>query len=394
MVTVFSVADFIHQINEIILGEFVVEGEVSQYKVTQGKWIFFDLKDEGACLNCFSTVFMLPTPLEDGMRVRVQGYAKIHDKSGRFSFTVQRVEVVGEGSLARAYVLLKEKLVKEGLCAIERKRALPVLPERIGVIASRESAAWGDFKRIAGNRWGGVEFLLAHCRVQGVGAVEDIGAAFERLNEVQYGCEAIVLIRGGGSLEDLAAFNTEAVARAVYRSRLPVVVGVGHERDESLVDLVADVRASTPSNAAEILFPERKDFILKRRWEINLMRDALCRRLVQKKAEINEKGRFVAHYFSRRLNLIAAEIDSFHQARLRVSGRLERLRNEVFAAGRLFNELSPARTLSRGYSLVRTKAGHIVRSADEVQPGDSVCIELAKGAVEALITQVQRKRSS
>ena len=148
MLPVMSVSEFIEQINGIIAGEFVVEGEVSQYKISQGKWIFFDLKDDRAVVNCFATVFNLSQPLEDGMKIRVLGYPKIHDRSGRFSITVQKVELVGEGSLKKAYLLLKKKLEDEGLFNIERKRVLPELPAKIGVIASRDSAAFGDFVKI------------------------------------------------------------------------------------------------------------------------------------------------------------------------------------------------------------------------------------------------------
>jgi exodeoxyribonuclease VII large subunit len=218
MPSVFSVAEFIGNVNDIIAGEFVIEGEISQYKVSQGKWIFFDLKDDRATLNCFSTIFMLPAPLEDGMRVQVLGYPKVQEKSGRFSFTVQKVVPIGAGALQRAYTLLKEKLTTEGLFSVGRKRSLPGLPSRIGVIASRESAAFGDFSKIINGRWGGLEIIVRQVTVQGETAVDEIVGAFQEFNSLPELCDVVVLIRGGGSLEDLAAFNSEAVVRAVAKS--------------------------------------------------------------------------------------------------------------------------------------------------------------------------------
>ena len=236
-----------------------IEGEVAEYRVSQDKWVWFLLKDATAVVSCFSTVWQLRQPLEDGMKVRVHGLPKVHPKSGKFSVNVDRVEMVGEGALKRAFELLKKKLDAEGLFAPGRKRALPRIPERVGLIASTESAAYSDFLRILGNRWGGLKIQAAHVQVQGRDAVRDIVGAFAYFNAHPELAEVLVLTRGGGAMEDLHAFNSEEVVRAIFGSKIPVVVGVGHERDETLADYVADVRASTPSNAAERLVPDRRD---------------------------------------------------------------------------------------------------------------------------------------
>jgi exodeoxyribonuclease VII large subunit len=260
----FSVSQFIDYLNTALVSAVfpegaVIEGEVAEYRVSQDKWIWFLLKDEAAVVSCFATKWQLRTPLEDGMQIRVFGQPKVHPRSGKFSVTVERVELVGEGALRRAFELLKKKLSEEGLFAPERKRRIPRFPRRIGLIASRESAAYTDFLRILGNRWGGVEVLSAHVQVQGRDAVREIVGAFRYFNARADGVDVLVLTRGGGSLEDLQAFNSEDVARAVFSSRIPVIVGVGHERDETLADHVADVRASTPTNAAEIVAPDRRE---------------------------------------------------------------------------------------------------------------------------------------
>jgi exodeoxyribonuclease VII large subunit len=365
MLPVFSVSEFIGQINSIILGEFTIEGEVSQYKVSQGKWIFFDLKDEQSLLSCFSTIFMLPTPLEDGMKIRVKGYAKIHEKSGRFSFTVQSVELVGQGSLQRAYQLLKIKLEKEGLFAIERKRPLSRFPERIGIIASLDSAAFGDFKRIVNNRWGGVELITRHVAVQGETAVDDIVSAFQEFNENKILCDVLVLTRGGGSLEDLAAFNSEAVARAIYSSRIPVVVGVGHERDESLADFVADVRASTPSNAAERVVPERKE---------------MERELIFTLEQMGQTCQHALAVWQQDVKHIQQQIVQS------LADKMTTIKRELVSAETLFKNVDPKRILKRGFSIARTKQGVILREREQVDTGDTLVIELAKGKIQGIVS--------
>jgi len=258
----YSVTEFVGflnaALNEAVFPDGVaIEGEVAEYRVSQGKWIWFLLKDNSSVLPCFGTVWKLRQPLEDGLQVRIYGQPKVHERSGKFSVVVDRVEPVGEGALKRAYELLRKTLEREGLFDPVRKRLLPKFPRRIGLVASRESAAYSDFLRILGNRWSDTEVNSVHVQVQGKDAVDDIVSALSFFSAHPELADVLVLTRGGGSLEDLQAFNSEEVARAVFSSKVPVVVGVGHERDETLVDFVADVRASTPSNAAEIVVPDR-----------------------------------------------------------------------------------------------------------------------------------------
>ncbi|MBI3685145.1 exodeoxyribonuclease VII large subunit, partial [Candidatus Azambacteria bacterium] len=259
---IFSVAEYVAYLNEALSErDAVVEGEISEYKINQSKWIFFKVKDEEATLECFSTVFKLRLPLEDGMRVRVYGRPGIYAKSGKFSMTVEWAEPAGEGALKRSFELLKAELEKEGLFAAARKRPLPRFPKKIALVASKESAAYGDFTKILKQRFGGLEVFLYHVQVQGGEAIADIQKAFSYFNahHKELGIEAVALVRGGGSLEDLAAFNSREVAYAVFGSAVPVIAGIGHEQDETIADFVADVRASTPSQAAELLVPHRDD---------------------------------------------------------------------------------------------------------------------------------------
>jgi len=408
----YTVTEFIEFLNaafiEAVFPEGVtIEGEVAEYRVSQGKWIWFRLKDEESMVECFATVWQLRTPLEDGMQVKVFGRPKVYPKSGKFSVVVERAEPVGEGALRRAFELLKKKLGDEGLFDIGRKRPLPRFPERIGLIASGESAAYSDFLRILGNRWGGIEVNHVHVQVQGADAERSIVAAFARFNADPELADVLVLTRGGGSLEDLHAFNSEDVARAVFSSKIPVVVGVGHERDESLADYVADVRASTPSNAAEIVVPDRG--------EVEAAVDAAVRRIgAAMESEMRERlarvDRFVHRLesgvmgavssFRHRLRDFVSAVRTFSDGvsslqrdRIRLIERLVssatswsgRLSDRLLADERLLSGLDPENVLKRGYAIVRA-AGRPLKDATEVRVSDSVDIRLHRGALTATVT--------
>jgi exodeoxyribonuclease VII large subunit len=361
-----------------------IEGEVSGFNVSQGKWIWFNLKDATGTVSCFATVWQLRTPLEDGMQIRVYGTPKVHPKSGKFSVNVDRAEMVGEGALRRAFELLKKRLELEGLFAPERKRPLPRFPGRIGVIASRESAAYGDFLRILGDRWGGMEVKLYHVQVQGREAVGDIMRAFAWFNAHPKDADVLVLTRGGGSLEDLQAFNSEEVARAVYASKIPVVVAVGHERDESLADYAADVRASTPSNAAERLVPDRADM------ERDL--DAGVRHMAAVvDAEIARRRHRIEGFAVRFEAQLRHRTDAFHgtverlirsaQQRIRATG------DELMARERMLRSLDPKRLLAQGYAVVRS-GGKVLKDVRTLKPGAALSIQVRRGAADATVTEI------
>lgn len=381
MLPVYTVTQFLQNINEIILGTFTVEGEVSGFKVSQGKWLFFDLKDESSLVSCFGVAFKIRAPLEDGMKIRVTGYPKIREVSGRFSLNVEAVELVGDGSLKRAYEMLKNKLSAEGLFSPDRKRALPYLPQKIGVIASRDSAAFGDFVRILNNRWGGVDICLRHTAVQGESAIGEICEAFQKFNDDAEGCELIVMIRGGGSMEDLAAFNSEAVARAVYGSKLPVVCGVGHERDESLADLAADCRASTPSNAAEIVVPEKNDFISSVQMELESMRDNLAHEITRRRHGVEEKLRLMGAGLSAPLSRGRMLLERFGNIPVRLKNICGQQMTFVLGAERLFKNVDPRQVLRRGFAIARDARGRVLRRAEQVSAGERFMVELAEGEI-------------
>lgn len=411
---VISVAHYVDILNQTLrtasIEGFLVEGEVSDFRISQGKWVNFDLKDENAeCkVSCFMTVYQLGVPLQDGLKVQVAGYPKIFERFGKFSLNITHVELVGQGALQQAYLLMKKKLADEGLFDAARKRSIPRFPHRIGLITSKEAAAYGDFLRILGNRWCGVEVLHAPVHVQGQYAVPEILSAFETFNAMseEDRPDVLVLTRGGGSLEDLHAFNDERVARAVFSSVIPVVVGVGHERDESLCDFVADVRASTPSNAAELIVPDRREFERYLETAADRMQGRLLHEVERKQDAINRSVHFLERFVTERVHEVRNSIEQFRHAfdrfRLSVIATIEHInrrrttvvqlyeywlrhmQHALDAKERFLNAVDPVRVLKRGYAIVRSN-GKVVRDPKQLAPGDRLAIQLASGVVEAAV---------
>ncbi len=384
---VFSVSEFIAEVNAAVAFPVAVEGEVSGFNISQGRWVFFDLKDEKeeSKVGCFMGAWKLKTALEDGMRVRVFGIPKVHERSGKFSITVDRIDLVGEGALKRAYELLFKKLEAQGLFAEARKRSIPRFPERIGLIASRESAAYSDFMRILGNRWGGVEVLLAHVHVQGAEAVRQIMGALKYFGtpgapEV----DVLVLIRGGGSLEDLQAFNSEEVAQAIYGSRVPVVVGVGHEPDVSIADYVADVRASTPSNAAERVVPDRREVLSQVNYFTGMIRSGFERLLTDHQHRIHASVEAMSRVVQREVARFDRLMDSLGAYLRRVSETLVHYKDKVELMVRSLKNVHPETVLARGYAIVRS-SGKIVKDASAAPTGSAIEVRLHKGDLNAQV---------
>lgn len=347
----------------------VVEGEVSSFKVNQNKFVFFDVKDEQSTLGCFMMAFKLKFPLEDGMKVRVVAQPKV-TQWGKFSLTVEQVQPVGEGSLKKSFELLRAQLAKEGLFDESRKRALPKYPVRVGVVSSSQAAGYKDFVKIVNNRWGGLQIVLADVTVQGVDAPGQLVGAINHLNELPEPLDVIAVMRGGGSADDLAAFNHADVVRAVALSRTPTIVGVGHEIDTSLCDLAADVRAATPSNAAELLVPDRREVLA-----------------------FAERTCTTAH------NGVDAAIRVFSEDREQavesIDGALQTFFKHVseraMSFERTLKQLDPQTVLRRGYGLVRSGGQLLGRSADATI-GSEVVIEMSDGEIGANVTNVNSKK--
>ncbi len=330
---VYSVSDFqavCNQIMETAFSGVIVEGEVASFKVNQGKFVFFDLKDDQSSVGCFMMKFALRFPLEDGMKVRVRAVPKLTNW-GKFSLTVQAIMPVGEGSLKKSFELLKKKLTEEGLFAVEKKRPLPAKILKIGVISSTQAAGYADFCKILNERWGGLTVLTAHCQVQGMVAADQMIKALNYFNE--HGeVDVIAMIRGGGSADDLAVFNDEALVRAVAASKIPVITGIGHEVDESLCDLAADVVASTPSNAAQMLTKDKRQIKDDVRKDLERINNLFNSRIDEMKAQ--NRGDIVK---------VAQEIVA----------KITTQATELAGLVRTLEELNPEKVLARGYALVK-----------------------------------------
>lgn len=355
----FSVSDFIEVTNQTLEYAYPhveIEGEVASFKVNQGKFVFFDLKDESASVGCFMMLFSLRVPIEDGMKVVITASPKL-TAWGKFSLTVKAIRPSGEGSLKKSFELLRAKLDKEGLFALERKRPLPTIPRHIAVISSAQAAGYADFIKILNDRWGGMQVDVAHVQVQGVNAPDQMIRALKYFNSREELPEVIVLIRGGGSADDLSAFNDEPLVREIAASRVPTLVGVGHEVDESLADLAADVRAATPSNAAQIIVPDKSEIIRSVRYQVQSLLPRVERSLDERRDEVRVKleGAFVA---------IETKLSQQTES-------LQHLRN-------ILAQLDPHTVLARGYA--------IVRGRQEV--GQELQIETISAIIKAEVKEV------
>jgi len=373
------------------LGDLWVEGEVSNFSRASSGHCYFTLKDAGSQISCVMwrkvarAQSYLPT---GGDLVLAHGRVGVYEASGRYQLYVDQLQPAGVGDLYRQFELLKARLEAEGLFAPERKRPLPRFPRRIGVVTSPAAAALRDIINVLSRRYPLAEVLLAPTPVQGDAAPPQIVAAIEALNERKGadGVDVIIVARGGGSLEELWAFNDERVARAVAASRIPVLCGVGHETDFSLADFAADVRAPTPSAAAELVAPDRAELRAHVAGLAATQVAALQGNIEQRRWRLAEQMRALKHL---------SPAVQLAQARQRVDDLLARaeaavrynlvLRRERLGAltGRLAG-VSPLGTLERGYAIVRHReTGAVVRLVAQVAQGDTLGIRVADGEFEA-----------
>lgn len=357
-----SVSDFVALTNQTLEYAYPVvqvEGEVAEFKVIQNKWVSFKIKDADAIVSCFTSLFSMRTPLQDGMKIIVIAAPRLNNK-GFFTLNVKAVKLVGEGSIKKGFELLKAKLEKEGLFAIERKRSLPRVPKNIAVIASTESAGYADFVTIINQRWGGLEVEVAHTQVQGIPAPDQMIRAIHYFNSLEILPQVLVIIRGGGSAEDLSTFNDEPLVRAIAESRIPTLVGVGHEIDHTLADMVSDVRAATPTNAAQILVPDKQEIIRSARAQANSVGYLLTQAIDSYSRQTKETLGMAFQRIQQKLD------DTFD--------RLDVLRVAVA-------QLNPDNVLRRGYALLR----------GEQTPGSIIEIDTYTKTITAEVQDVRSK---
>ena len=398
ILTVSAVTQYLRTLLESdeILRDVWISGEISTLSTPSSGHIYFTLKDSGgASLRCViwrAQAMRMRAKLQGGAAVEVHGAFSVYEAGGQYQLYVDVVRMAGEGQLFQEFLRLKAQLEAEGLFDEERKRPLPHFPTRIGIVTSSTGAALQDMLNTLQNRFPLAEVLLAATLVQGQEAPPKIVQALRTMNAVG-DVDVILLARGGGSLEDLWAFNDERVVRAIVASRVPVVTGVGHETDFTLADFAADVRAPTPTGAAVLATPDRLE-LLRQLYSLNAtLIDAMEDRL-------DERER-ILHQIDQRLNAFSplARIRNDSQRLDELAQRLERislhrlalLESGLAGSNQRLQSLNPLQVLQRGFAIVSNAEGTILRSVEGLAGGEKVDIRLAQGEFSAQVTQVKKK---
>ncbi|HXQ63412.1 MAG TPA: exodeoxyribonuclease VII large subunit [Steroidobacteraceae bacterium] len=370
-----------------------VDGEVSNLaRPSSGHW-YFTLKDSGAQVRCAmfrSANLRVRVSPRDGLQVLVRARVSLYEPRGDYQLIVEHLEEAGEGALRRRFEELKARLAAEGLFDAAAKRPLPRLPRRIGVITSPSGAAIRDILHVLRRRFAAVPVLIYPVPVQGAGAAVEIAAAIRRAS-ARAEVDVLILARGGGSLEDLWAFNEELVARAIRDSRIPVIAGIGHEVDVTIADFAADVRAPTPSGAAELAVPDHAEWLRALAASAARLAGAWRRRAASCRERLSWLTMRLARVHPReRLTLRAQRLDEL-EARLgrALGAALAAARARLLAATRTLNAVSPLATLERGYAILVNADGRLVRAAREVAPGEPVAARTGQGTVHATVTRIE-----
>lgn len=379
---------------EPALSNVCVRGELSNYKIYPSGHHYFTLKDSESSLRCVmfkSSASKLRFRPENGMSVTVYGRVAVYPRDGAYQLYCSAIMPEGAGDLQIAFEQLKAQLASEGLFDRSHKKALPQFPKRIAIITSSAGAAIHDMIRILGHRWPMAQVVLLPVRVQGVEAPPEIAGAIRYANEFKV-ADVIITGRGGGSMEDLWAFNDERVARAIYASELPVISAVGHEPDVTISDYVADARASTPSNAAEIVVPDWHDI------QDSLDSYGIRADQALRKKLVSLSERLESYRNKRVLTDPAAYIDNrrieLDHVRDRLAAAEERnlskCRQNFVALTAALDAMSPLRVMSRGYAIAERNDGAVVRSTDMLNAGDSITLRLLDGRADCLVRSVSK----
>ena len=346
-----------------LLGNIRVTGEITNLKYHSTGHVYFSIADENSKINCFfpaSYVKNLRIELYDGLKVIINGYINVYKKGGTYTLFVRSIESCGEGDLAAAFELLKKKLDAEGLFAQEHKKPIPAFPRKIGIVTSETGAALQDILKIIKGRTSLVDIAIFPVLVQGPDAAADIASALDRINETFHDIDTLIVGRGGGSAEDLWPFNEECVARAIYRSRIPVISAVGHEIDFTISDFVADRRAETPTAAAEMAVPYTNEL----RSRMQMHKNNL-------EAQMNNKiklDRLTAD------NFLLEMRNSLHRIVTSAEHKLEKF-------GLILEENNPENILGKGYSFMQNRDGEVITSVSAVKAGEEYKVTLKDGNV-------------
>lgn len=397
--TVSELTRLIRTVLEDTFREVWVEGEISNFVRHPSGHMYFSLKDNSAVLNCVffrSANQAIKFEIENGMRVLCFGRISVFDKRGQYQLYVDKIELKGLGALQIAFEQLKKKLQAEGLFDESRKKPIPYLPTRIGVVTSPTGAAIRDILNVVKRRFQNVEVILNPVRVQGEGAEREIADAIREFNnfnktiEAEKRIDVLIVGRGGGSLEDLWSFNEEIVARAIFASEIPIISAVGHEVDWTIADFVSDKRASTPSAAAELVIPKKEELVAKVNELTRRLDNSLVNKILFLESEL--KSLSESYILKQPINIIEQyqqRIDDLvRNVEIMAAHRVD-LKEAAFTAvcGKL-DMLSPFKVLSRGYSITTNAAtGEILKDAEKVNKGDRINTRLGKGSFSSEVVE-------
>lgn len=390
--TVFTVTNLTSLIRDILEGTFsniTLEGEISNYRPNASGHLYFTLKDSGAQISAVmfrgKAAYLKFAP-KDGMKVRVTGSVSVYAPRGNYQIIINKMEIAGQGDILQILEERKQRLAAEGLFNEERKKTVPRYAKRIGIVTSPTGAALRDILQITRRRNRGVDVVIFPALVQGEGAAETIAKQIENANEFNL-CEVLIVGRGGGSLEDLLPFSEEVVVRAIANSKIPVVSAVGHEIDWSLADYAADMRAPTPSAAAELVVAKQADLIQNLETYINFFYTEISSKV--------EKLKLMAKSFS--IENLEIRFRTIEQPLLNrldyakdalsdgIAEKIKDTRLKIQNCVTILENASPQTILNRGYSMVKTASGKIVRSQEDVAQGEKLEIYPAKGKIEATV---------
>ena len=386
--TITEVNNYIKRLLETdqLLADIYIKGELSNYKMYPSGHHYFTMKDAEGTLKCVmfkGSASKLRFKPENGMSVVALGRVAVYPRDGAYQLYVNEITPDGVGDLYIAYEQLKEKLLKEGLFDDYHKKPLPRFPKKIAIITSPVGAAVRDMIRILGSRWPLAKVLVIPVRVQGVEAPPEIVEAINYVNEINT-ADLIITGRGGGSIEDLWAFNDEKVARAIYASNIPIISAVGHEPDVTIADFVADVRAATPSNAAEIAVPDKLDVYgwlqaADTRLKQSITRDLKTRR--QRLFDISNKRVLQSpkYYIDDRRIQVDRGAERLVAA---IRGQLHKRRERFARFAASLDAMSPLKVLGRGYTIAKKDDGKIIKTATDVKSGDRLILRLQKDEVK------------
>jgi len=370
------------------LGPIWIEGEIAELNERSGMMAFMRLRDTSADMSlsvmCHKSVIAAVKPLPANARVVIYAKPSWYTKSGTLSMAAKEIRQVGVGELLARLEALKSLLADEGLFSIDRKVPLPVLPRKVGLICGRNTDAEKDVVENARRRWPAVEFEIREVTVQGAAAVVEVSAALREL-EADSEVDVIIITRGGGSFEDLLPFSDESLIRLAASCEKPIVSAIGHEKDSPLLDLVADYRASTPTDAAKRVVPDIAEEIA----NIQKLRDRAFRAL---SARVEYEGNFIAQLRSRPvmkdpgafLTILSEELSDLRErSRRSFTATIGAEQKELKAITAHLRSLSPQSTLDRGYSVVRSASGDVIRDPKQLKSGDPLTIKVAKGELHA-----------